>query len=776
MVDEKEPDLPSLIVEGGPIDGFVFPLNPGTSILVGSGRLAQLRVGSDEVGAAHIRVTWDDNGIAVTDNGSVTGTFVNGEQIETALLMDRDLITFAPAGTKGVQAPKIRVKIPAGSVMIAPAPPEPVAVTPAKPAAADPKRPFLPKVHKTARPAKGFALPGFLSSISLPSFSLPSLSLPSLPSVSPKAIGVAGGALVLLVVGVLLLQRFFFSAPVVTAIQPAESQAGAIVTITGKRVHPEAPQNHVLFGDQSVTAIASTGATLTVSVPEAPATGGRLSLVVETPRGRSKPVPFVFYTPLRLTAFEAEAEMPGQEVTAKGAGFAEGAASVTVAGKAAQVVEARRDGLRFKVPDLEAAEGSVVPVVVRVGNAAARPVDLILGRLPVVLAVSPARGGPGDKVVLKGRGFASDAAGNAVTFAGVPAFVLAASTSELSVLAPNTGLERIENQAPVVVTAGGKGSTNQAFFTVVRPAGSAFTLRFYPAAVAAGNVTQAYVASDMGPLLLLASPAGAPSLIERAARSAAALNAAFDRALTGQAVVFEARAQPAAGIGIVGAPDQVAAITPEDVAAYGPAGTAPPAPAALAAHGAALAIDYLAVFVKGEKPYQVLAVSPLGRSLVDLRTALAPRPGAPISTERVAGLSPELLSRLRMAALGPGGGGDAGAGGAAAGPGPGAAAVLEGQWDGEMQDQNAAPKPITVRLQVTGPRIEGKLTNRSLAISMDVALRDVTFGGGVLSFTLPAGPATRTFRGKVAGSSITGTLHATPTGPSVGTFSLRNEP
>jgi hypothetical protein len=102
--------------------------------------------------------------------------------------------------------------------------------------------------------------------------------------------------------------------------------------------------------------------------------------------------------------------------------------------------------------------------------------------------------------------------------------------------------------------------------------------------------------------------------------------------------------------------------------------------------------------------------------------------------------------------------------------------VLEGQWDGEMQDQSSGPKPITVRLRVAGPRIEGKLTNRSLAISMEVVLRDVSFDKGVLTFVLPAGAATRTFRGKVEGSSITGTLHATPAGPSIGTFSLRNEP
>jgi hypothetical protein len=494
-------------------------------------------------------------------------------------------------------------------------------------------------------------------------------------------------------------------------------------------------------------------------------------VVVETPQGRSRPVPFLIDTPLRVTGFEPEAVMPGEEVTAKGAGFAEGAASVTVAGKAAEVVEARRDGLRFKVPALEAAEGTVVPVLVRVGKEAAKPAELILGRLPIVLAASPARGVAGDKLVLQGRGFASDAAGNGVTFAGVPAFVLSASPRELTVLAPNPGLDRVENQAEVVVRAGGQASAGRAVFTVVRPAGSSFVLRFYPAAVAPGNVTQAYVASDMGPLFLLASPAGAPSLIERSARYATALNAAFDRALTGQAVVFEARAQPAAGIGITGAPDLMAAVAPEDVAAYGPAGTAPLAPAGLAEHWAALLNDYMAVFVKGEKPYRVLALSPLGRSLVDLRAALAPHPGAPISSERVAGLSPDLLSRLRMAALGPGGGG-----GADAGAGHGAAAVLEGQWDGEMQDQNAASKPITVRLRVDGPRIEGKLTNRSLAVTMDVALRDVSFERGVLTFLLPSGAATRTFRGKVAGGSITGTLHATPGGPAIGTFSLRNEP
>jgi len=77
---------------------------------------------------------------------------------------------------------------------------------------------------------------------------------------------------------------------------------------------------------------------------------------------------------------------------------------------------------------------------------------------------------------------------------------------------------------------------------------------------------------------------------------------------------------------------------------------------------------------------------------------------------------------------------------------------------------------------VLGDALEGTLTNRSLTLTMDVALRDVEFDRGVLTFVLPAGAATRTFRGKVAGAAITGTLHATPAGPAIGTFSLRNEP
>jgi hypothetical protein len=757
VTDPAQDDVPRLIVKGGPTDGFEFPLHKGMNLLVGSGRLANLRVGGDEVGSAHVRIVWDDNGISATDNGSATGTFVNGDPVETLVLWDGDRISFAAKDSK-VQPPQILVRIPLGTVDLPPPPPREVqpkpAVRPAQPTA---RRGPVQK----SRPAS-FSL----SSLRLPS--QPSFDLPSLPRLSPVVVGSAVGGLALIVAVFFLLQRVFWSAPAVSAIQPAESEPGRTVMLSGRRFDPEAARNQVFFGEKGVPALASTGATLTVVVPDAPPTGGQVSVVVETPRGRSGAMPFQIQTSLMVSGVEPEAAMPGEEVTARGQGFAEGPASVTVGGQAATVVAARRDGLRFRIPALGAEPGTAVPVVVRVGSDTAKPVDLVLGRLPIVLAVSPPRGGPGERVTVKGRGFAADPAGNGVTFGGIAALVLSASPRELVVLAPNPGLQRVRNDADVVVRAGGQASTTHAVYTVVRPSGAAYVLRFFPAAAAEATLLPVHVATDLGPLLVLASPAGAPSVAERAIRTAASLNAAFDQASNGGAVVFEARTQPSPGVGVAGAPDLVAIVAAEDVAAYGaPAESKAvgPTPAAVAEHWAALLNDYLSIFVKNEKPFRLLALSPHGRSLVDLRGVLGSRNG--IASERVASLSPELLTRLREAALSPGGveAGKAGAG-----------AALEGQWDGETQEQDKGVKPITVHLRVQGTRLEGTLTNRSLALAMEVALRDVSFDKGVLRFLVPAGASSRTFIGTLAGPSITGTVHASPTGPAVGRFSLHNVP
>jgi hypothetical protein len=749
---DKGPTEPCLIVKGGPTDGYAFPLQQGMSILVGSGRLAQLRVGTDEIGSAHLRITWDDNGISVTDNGSMTGTFVNGEQVETAVLWDGDHIAFVPPGTKK-QLPRILVRIPPGTVQVTAPPPEEKLTAPAP---SDTPRPPRAATARVGRPVKA-----------APRLALP--RLPSLPRLNAAVIGAVAGALVLMVVLIVLAQKFLFSKPVLEAVQPERAETGRTVTLSGKRFAAEPARNTVWFGEKSVAASASTGTTLAVAVPEAPESGNEVEVSVETPGGRSSALKFYIQTPLKVTGFSPEAAMPGDEVTAKGQGFAEGEATVTVAGKAAKVIEARRDRLRFRLPDVAGEPGTLVPVMVRVGNDTAKPVDLIVGRLPVVLEVSPPRVAPGERATIRGRGFAADAAGTSVTVGGVPALVLSGSPTEVRFLVPAAGGDRVQNETPVTVRVGEKTSTNRAVLNLVRQASGTFILRFFPAAVTEGVIAQAFVASEVGPVLLLSSPAGAPSVAERAVKVSAALNAALDRARSGQAVLFEGRQQPSPGVGVRQSPDLVVEATREDAVGYAapPQGVAArggaPSPGQLVEFWAALLNDYVSVFVANEKPVRVLSLSPRGRAFVDLRSHLGARGAIP--GERVAVLGPDLLNRLRDAAL------------IVPEQGQGVAlAVIEGVWEGEMQESGSGAKAISVRLRAQGPRIEGTLTNRAQALAMDVPLRDVSFERGTLKFVLPVGTAARTFVGTVDGGSVSGTIHASPGGPAVGRFSLRNVP
>ncbi len=767
-------DHPTLIIKGGPTDGHTHKIEQGMSALVGSGRLAHFRVGTEEAGVnlAHIKITWDDSGISVTDNGSHSGTFVNGEQVETCVLLDGDRITFQPPGSK-LHPPELLVKIPAGSVVVTAPPPEPEPEPAAKKAAAAKGGP-----RPNRAPSGGLKIPGLenvqlpeikLPEINLPQMSLPQISLPTMPSVSPVVVGGVVGGIVALVGAFFLVQRFFFSAPVVSSISPADADTGTTVTISGKRFDPEPTQNTVWFGETSVPVTTGTAESLSVQVPAAPASGGEVQVAVETSRGRSRGVAFAINTTLGAGALEPEAALPGDEVTVKGQGFLEGQAKVTVAGRPAQIVGAERTGLRFKMPAVGVEPGSWVPVMVQVGGQTAKPIELLVGRLPVVLQISPPRGAAGDRVTVSGRGFGAEPNANAVTFAGSPALVLQASAREIQVLVPPTRGESVQEESLVVVRVGASTSTNRAPFTMVRPAGGAYLLRFFPAAATDTGSRMVFVASEVGPALLLSSPEGAPSATSRAIKVAAAINGALDQARNGLAVSFEARREPFPGVGLAGASELLVQATPDDSAAYAaPPGIAVragvPALPALAEHWAALLNDCLAVFVQNEKPTRLLALSSRGRAFLELRAALGFKPGSGVAAEKVATLSPDVYQRVREASL------------FVAGAGQGSpAAAVEGTWEGEMED-NAGPRAILVRLHAEGAALSGRLTNQTGGLAMEVPLKDISFRAGVLRFTLPAGGATRFFVGNVAGSSVTGTLHAAANGPAIGSFTLKNVP
>ena len=144
-------DAPSLIVRGGPLDGHEEKLKEGLTVIVGSGRLANLRLDHPDIELAHVKVRWDEMGLSMVDNGSRKGTWLNGVPVETAGLLDGDVIEFtAPEEKRG--APCVLLKVPAGSVSEAPLP---LQAPPPDPAPAPAPAGSLPKPRGQAVRPRG---------------------------------------------------------------------------------------------------------------------------------------------------------------------------------------------------------------------------------------------------------------------------------------------------------------------------------------------------------------------------------------------------------------------------------------------------------------------------------------------------------------------------------------------------------------------------------------------------------------------------------------------
>lgn len=625
---------PTITVQGGPLDGYEMKISQGMTIIIGSGRLAHMRLDHPDIELAHVKVAWDDLGISMVDNGSRYGTWVNGEPVETTALLDGDVITFVEPGSKSTP-PKVRIKIPKGAV---PEPPPPPPPTPEELA---------------ARPAPGPAP----SRVAGPRARGPARRRrrgPQLPDL--RLVGIAAGALVLLVGGGWLTKRLYFTAPQVDSIEPAQGEPGHTVTLTGRRFHGAAEDIVVRFGDRSTAVLSVGGGKLQVRVPPEPR-GGTLPVTVETNAGRSRPFSFVVLTPLRALSLDPFGALPGDEVVLAGGGLVDGV-TVTVGGVAARVVSTDGSTLRFVMPGVEGAPGSLHEVVVSAGERRTKPLSLYLGRVPLVVSFEPARGVAGDLVRIRGAGFAAVADGNVVTFDGVPALVVAASPTEMAVVVPPLARPQPETLAAVVVHAAGKTSSGGIAFPVERLVEGAWVPRFLAGVVGEGGAKgQATLGTEIAPLLLLSWKDDSRSVGERALRVAAALNAAVDRARVGQAVTFEAREQPTIGVALAGAPDLLVQVTPQDAAAYEmppglPARGAPPPPIALARHWAALLNDTLVIGTSGGKPTAAAGITPAaGAAFAQLRAALPWQYGTGLSSARVAALPAELKRRLREAAF-----------------------------------------------------------------------------------------------------------------------------
>jgi hypothetical protein len=124
MTSEASPVvLPTLVVTGGSRDGHELVLEAlSAEKVLGSGPSCHLRLEAPNVDVVHAQVSWEAQGILLTDVGSQAGTYVNGERIgDEHPLQDGDRVTLGPPGSSG--SVKLLVFIPQALPQAAAAPP-----------------------------------------------------------------------------------------------------------------------------------------------------------------------------------------------------------------------------------------------------------------------------------------------------------------------------------------------------------------------------------------------------------------------------------------------------------------------------------------------------------------------------------------------------------------------------------------------------------------------------------------------------------------------------
>ena len=581
-------------------------------------------------------------------------------------------------------------------------------------------------------------------------------AVPRMALVALATVAAAGGAL-------WLYLHLRPAGPVITSVTPPKAEAGQTVTIAGSGFDPDAEGDAVRFGELAGKVTSASETQLAVTVPESLAVADT-AVRVQTRGGRSNALFLKIYRGPRVTSVDPPVALPGAEVVLRGSNLAGPSLAVEVGGLPAVVKNASPTGLRVQVPDVPVLEGRAVPVTVVVAGETGRPSEIILGRLPLVTQVAPASGPPGTQVAVRGHGFDPDVRANRVTIGGEPALLLSATANEIAAIVPAPPAAGSQVQAPVVVQARGGTSSGGLSFVVMSPSEASVRPYYVPAAAAdRASEDVVLVSTELGPALVLGGKADARSTAERAARTAAALNAVVEAAGSGP-VTLEARDKPTTGVAQSGSPRLLVATTTEDAAAYSREPSARgqrASPRALAEFWAALLQDHLTLFVQRQRPLRVVELSPRGKVLLDLFSEAERRSGAGagVSTRLVRPLTPGLARSFRdMALVLP------------SGPSAAAAAVA-GRWEGTMQEAAAATRGITIELRLDGTRLTGSLTTRSRAVAVAIPLTELRYEKGRLAFATAIGGATQQWSGAVKGAAIEGTIREGT--KDVGGFSLR---
>jgi len=574
----------------------------------------------------------------------------------------------------------------------------------------------------------------------------------------------------LVVVGLLGAAGWWFflraTAPTVTSVNPATVESGQPATLTGDSFAADPGGNTVLFGAQPAVVSAATESQLTVVVPDGLGDAPTVPVVVTTSTGRSKPLPVTLLRKPRVIALEPDVALSGESIVIRGERLA-APVSVTIGNLAAEIAEATEDMVRVVVPELSLPEGQKAEVVVKSGDTAATPAELFIGRLPLVLEVAPASGEVGESVVVTGRGFDPDPSGNAVTFGGTPALVLASAPTELTVVAPAT-VTGASPDVPVIVTVGGRDSSNNARFATRRMTTSTFRPRFFAAPVTEyPEKPLVFVSSQLGPVLLLGGPGESPSAAVRAAEAATRLNGLVAAAASRE-VEIELRDNPPS-VGVVGEPSPLLLATPADAAAYAKpwqtdARSGPRlSPRNVARHWAAILQDYVDLFLYRRRPLEVLALSPRGQVFKGIYGESARRApdGSGVSAAIVYPTPGRMASELRAAALVPSGGSAR------------REVAVEGRWSGTLEAPETGSYRFETRFQREGSGLAGSITAWRGEIEARSPLRNIRYRGHTLHFTADLQGNALEFEGELDDARISGT--ARRQGRSPATFSMKYE-
>jgi hypothetical protein len=587
------------------------------------------------------------------------------------------------------------------------------------------------------------------------------LRVPSVPPIVWIAVVAAG----VLGAGAMAWMRMRPPVPALQALAPPHAGPGQSVVVSGSGFAPEPAGNTVRVGDQAVPVTAASATQVTITVPPGVDRGGTpdLPVTVETRGGVSNPVFLRVRRLPRGLKLETDVALPGTELVLTGENLDVKPLMVQVAGIPADLSDTQAGSVRFRVPGaVPFEEGRTVPVVVQVGADSAPALQLLLGRLPLVAELSPATGRAGDRVTIRGRGFDPQPSGNQVTFGAEPALVLTATETEIVSVVPHVQVGAGQLDVPVAVRARGSASAGGRAFTMRRPSSAVFVPHFFPAPVSADPAgDRVFVSTALGPVLLLSGRDDAPSPAERAARVAAALNAAF----AGRAAL-ELRESPPA---VVAGNGVIVAATAADAAAHAPplapAFSRGASPRALAAHWTAVLQDMQALFVDRQRPVRVVQSSPRGKVLLELY-AEGERlggPGAGVPTRLVEPLPTAVAQAFREMTLG-----------VPVQAQATAAAAVTGTWRGVMEEDGVGQRPMQLRLEADGPRLAGAMTSRSGKLGMDIPVHDVAYDKGVLTFRTTSGSAARRYRATLQGATLAGTIHtADAKAAAIGRFTLR---